>query len=194
MASSKNTELNKRLRRFVYETAAMKGRRIGRSIMLQLRVTEPGEQVGPGVDMQHFKAPKVPLALSDAQNIQGVERASNSFSNERVSPQDTGNFIASIREEDNIDECLQTLSGNIEVNVGTNIQPGDYSTSRKGRSYARLRRAGAPYDKDSYAKRVPWSRSGRYNRNLQQYNNDTIPDNWEENWDKIAQSNIRRLI
>ena len=192
MASNSNAELNLRLKRFVYETAAQKGRRIGRAVMLQLRATE--KPVGPGVDMNHFKAPKVPTALSDAQHIQGVERISTSFSDERVSPQDTGNFISSIREEDNIDQCLRLLDGEIQVDVGTNIEPGDYSMKRKGRSYARLRRADAPYDEDGYATRVPWSRSARYNKNLQQYNNDTIPDDWEENWDKIVRANIRRLI
>lgn len=183
--SSQSDELKKRLNRFVYETAARKGRRLGRTVMLQLRVTEPGDPIGPGVDMGHFKAPKANVPFSDIQNITGEEITSNSFSNERVSPQDTGNFISSIREEDNIDACLRTLSGQIEVDVGTNVEPGDYIMKPKGKSYGR---------RSLHEVKVPWSRTKKYKRNLDQYNNDTIPDNWYENWDKIVKSNINRII
>lgn len=183
--SSQNDELKKRLNRFVYETAARKGRRLGRTVMLQLRVTDSEAPIGPGVDMNHYKAPKANMALSDTGNINGAEKTSNSFSDKRVSPQDTGNFISSIREEDNIDTCLRTLSGQIEVNVGTNIEPGDYSMKPKGNSFGR--RSGGIV-------KVPWSRTKKYKRNLDQYNNDTIPDDWYNGWDKIVKSNLKRII
>lgn len=184
MASSKNAELKQRLNRFVYETAAKKGRRIERSVMAQLRVVS--EPVGPGVNMNHYKKPAAMDALTDAANITGVDRSSNSFSNKRVSPQDTGNFISSIHAEDNIDKCLDTLSGTIEVNIGTNVEAGEYIMKPKGKSWGR---------RTGYMIKVPWSRTKKYKSNLDQYNNDDeIPNDWQANWDKIVRSNLKRII
>lgn len=184
MASSKNTELNTRLRRFVYETAAMKGRRLERAVMAQFRVTS-GE-VGPGVNMSHYKQPKAMNALSDASNVDGVDKSSNSFSTKRVSPQDTGNFISSIHSKDNLEECVNTLSGTPEINVGTDVAAGEYIMKPKGKSYGR--RSGRMV-------KVPHTRSLKYKKNLDQYNNDDeIPDDWLANWDKIVRSNIKRIV
>lgn len=183
MASSQNTELDKKLKRFIYETAAMKGRRLERAVMAQFRVTAPEDPIGPGVDMHHYKLPEPRDRMTDAADISGVEKSSNSFSNKRVSPQDTGNFISSIHAEDNIDQCVQTLSGVVEVNVGTDME--GYILKPKGTSWGR--RSGTNV-------KVPWSRTKKYRRNLEQYNNDDIPDDWLANWDKIVRSNMKRII
>lgn len=173
-----------RLRRFVYETAAMKGRKLERAVMAQFRMTSG--DVGPGVNMNYYKQPKAMNAMTDAANIDGTDRSSNSFSNKRVSPQDTGNFISSIHSEDNLEECVNTLTGTPEVNVGTDVAGGEYIMKSKGKSWGR--RSGAMVE-------VPWSRTKKYKRNLDQYNNDDeIPDDWQRNWDKIVRSNLKRII
>lgn len=153
-------------------------------MMAQFRVTS-GE-VGPGVNMNYYKQPKAMNVLTDASNINGVDKSSNSFSKKRVSPQDTGNFISSIHTEDNLEACVKTLTGTPEINVGTDVAAGTYIMKTKGKSFGR--RSGGKV-------KVPWTRTKRYKENLDQYNNDDeIPDDWQENWDRIVKSNIKRIV